>query len=58
MDIEYAVLRRDGELWRGPISQEEARKWVQEAIEDGFKRGAFVVGRRPVGRWSPDPESA
>lgn len=49
---EWAVLRsRSGELWRGPMSKEEAQLWVGEAEEDGFLKGAFVVGRRTVSEW-------
>lgn len=53
-EFEYGVMRRSGELWRGPMSEGEARKWVREAIEDGFKPGAFVVARREVGSWTPE----
>lgn len=34
---------------RGPWSESEVREWIQEGIEDGFKPGYFLVGRRQVG---------
>ena len=54
MRIEWGVMRRSGELWRGPMTEEEAREWVSEAVEDGISPGAFVVCRRAVADWTPD----
>ena len=38
---------------RGPMSESDARKWVQEVEEDGAKVGAYYVARRLVGPWLP-----
>ena len=54
-EIEWGVMTRAGELWRGPMTEVEAREWVREAVEeDGIRPGAFVVARRPVGPWMPE----
>ena len=56
VSIEWGVMKRNGEFWRGPMTESEAREWVREAVEDGMKPGVFVVCRRAVGDWSPDPK--
>lgn len=57
MHIEWGVMTRSGELWRGPMAEDEAREWVDEAVEDGIHPGVFVVCRRAVADWAPDHQT-
>jgi hypothetical protein len=54
MRIEWGVMTRSGEFWRGPMTEDEAREWVSEAVKDGFLPGAFVICRRAVADWTLD----
>lgn len=55
-DFEWCVMhdRSPREPHRGPMSEQEARQWVQEWEEMGegkARKGMFYVARRSVGRW-------
>lgn len=54
MNRQWCVIhhRVPDEVHRGPYdTEEEARSWVEEAEEDGFKPGTFLVKSRIVGNW-------
>jgi hypothetical protein len=39
------------EIHKGPVSEQEARDWIQERIDEGGREGSFILVRRPVGTW-------
>lgn len=49
--VEWAIFGRDGELHRGPWTEDEARTWLQECDEMGIATGAFTLRSRHVGPW-------
>lgn len=50
---EYGVMhdRYPDELHRGPMTKEEAERWVQEFEDEGGRAGAFYVVSRTVSPW-------
>lgn len=55
-DEQWCVMfaRRPGDPHRGPMSEDEARAWVREIVEeDGARPEAFYVAHRFVGPWRP-----
>lgn len=55
---EYAVIRSSDNpndpaegIHRGPWSKTKCEDWIAEGETDGFRKGAFLVVRRPVGAW-------
>lgn len=53
MTLEYGIVhhRTPDELHRGPMSREEAIRWVVEFEEAGGALGAFLVVSRFVSDW-------
>ncbi|UPU15983.1 hypothetical protein [Stenotrophomonas virus Jojan60] len=50
---EYAVMfdRYPDEIHRGPWALDDVLDWIEEAEQDGFRKGAFYPVRRPIGGW-------
>lgn len=53
VEYEWGVVRssREDELHRGPMTEAEARKWIEECIEMGFKPDMFRLVKRPIVLW-------
>lgn len=50
---EYGVAWRlsPQEAHRAGMTIEEARTWIAETEDMGFKRGEFILVRRVIGEW-------
>jgi hypothetical protein len=49
---EYGIFyARRNDLHRGPMTEAEARSWIEGFIDDGGRPGAFYVVSRVVGPW-------
>jgi hypothetical protein len=57
--IEWGIVhhRSPGELHRGPMSYDDAEKWIKEFEDDGGQSGAFYLVCRTVSDWSVRPKS-
>ena len=42
---------------REHMTEEEARRWLQEWVDDDGKPGVFVMIRRPIGSWEVVPDA-
>ena len=43
----YVMYKQDPEPWRGPWSEGEARGWIQECLDEGYRPDVFWLGRSP-----------
>lgn len=48
--VEWGIVHRlsPDDLHRGPMTEEQARDWVREWVEDGGVPEAFLIVRRAV----------
>lgn len=52
MRVEYGIkVGTDPELHRGPMTREEAKKWIAEVEAAGAVPGAFYLVVRSVSDW-------
>jgi hypothetical protein len=53
--VEFGIVydRYPDELYRGPMTGDEAREWIEKVEADGFRPGAFVMVSRVIGPWEP-----
>jgi len=56
LDYEYGVSLRSrmDAPHRWGMTEEDARTWIEECQEMGFSDDAFVIIRRPLGRWESE----
>lgn len=53
MEYEYGIfVSREGELHRGPMTEQAAHEWIEEWLDDGGKPDVFFIMRREVGNWT------